>query len=60
MSDMPADPFGPPEELLTMMRGYSQLYSAAVMGGLPEHVATQFISNIFMAFFLQNAPQEEK
>jgi len=61
MSDsLPPDPFGPPEEMVTMMKGLAQLHSAGIMSGLPEHVATQFISNVFVAFSLMQNAQEEK
>ena len=55
MSDdqMPADPFGVPDEMVTMMRGISQLYSAAVISGLPEHVATNFITGVFCTLMQQ-------
>ena len=58
MSDeMPADPFGPPEEMLTMMGGIAQLYHAAVIKGLPEHVATNFITGVFCSLMTQGAQQ---
>jgi hypothetical protein len=58
--DMPADPFGPPEETLAMMRGLAQLHSAGIMSGLPEHVMTQFISNVFVAISMMNNAQEQE
>jgi hypothetical protein len=60
-SDMPQDPFGPPEEMISMMKGLAHLHSAGMMSGLPEHVMTQFISNVFVALsVMQNAPDPEK
>lgn len=61
MNDLPEDPFGPPEEMIGMMKGLAQLHEAGVMAGLSEHVATQFISNVFIAFSMMTnaAPQEE-
>lgn len=62
MSDMPADPFGPPDEMRGMMKGMYQLHTAAMMEGFPEHIATQFITGVFMSLMssAQNAaPQEE-
>lgn len=58
--ELPQDPFGPPEDLLTMMRGYSQLHSAALLAGFPEHVATGFIARIFVETMQQNAPAQEE
>ena len=65
MSDevMPPDPFNTaPEELVTMMKGLTQLHSAAVLSGLPERTATQFIADVFLGFSMinnaQNAQQE--
>lgn len=45
--DMPIDPFGAPEELISMMRGVNQLHSAALTAGMPEHTATQFVASVF-------------
>jgi hypothetical protein len=64
MPEMPLDPFGAPEELIGMMRGLQQLHASALAVGLPEHVATQFIAQVFVSFSLLNnaaqasAPQE--
>lgn len=59
MSDenpMPPDPFGPPEEILSMMRGLSQIHSAGMISGLSESVMTQFITNIYITLsMMQNA-----
>jgi hypothetical protein len=44
---LPPDPFGPPEELIAMMRGIAQLHSAALTAGMPEHTATQFVTGVF-------------
>lgn len=53
---MPPDPFGPPEEVMSIMKGLSQLHSAGMMSGLSEPVMTQFISNIFITLsMMQNA-----
>jgi hypothetical protein len=53
---MPADPFGPPDETIAIMRGLAQLHSAGMVAGLAEHVMTQFISNVFVALsVVQNA-----
>lgn len=60
---LPPDPFGPPEEMLSIMRGLSQIHSAGMIAGLSETVMTQFISNVFVAFsVMQNAQvsQEEE
>ena len=46
--EMPADPFGAPEELVTIMKGLAQIHDALMMSGKSEKVATDFISNIFM------------
>ena len=51
-STMPPDPFGAPEELIQMMKGLAQLHSAAVMSGLSERTATQFIADVFLGFSL--------
>lgn len=66
MNEMPEDPFGPPDELVTMMKGMWNLYAAALQSGFPEHVATQFITGVFVALMqgqgIQNAappPSEE-
>jgi hypothetical protein len=48
MSDLPPDPFGPEEDLLGVMKGLGQLHSAAMIAGLSEKVATDFISNVFI------------
>lgn len=45
---MPADPFGAPEELITIMRGLTQIHDAAVKAGMPEKTATEFISDVFV------------
>ena len=50
---MPVDPFGAPDEMVTMMRGISQLYSAAIISGLPEHVAMNFITGVFCTLMQQ-------
>lgn len=52
--DMPMDPFGAPDELLPLMRGLQQLHASALAVGMPEHVATQFIANVFIGFSLMN------
>ena len=44
---MPPDPFGPPEELLSLMGGLNQIYAAMVSTGFPEHVALEFIIGVF-------------
>lgn len=46
--EMPADPFGATEELITMMKGLAQIHDALMMAGKSEKVATDFISNIFL------------
>jgi len=56
---MPPDPFGPPEEVLNIMKGLAQIHSAGMMSGLSEPVMTQFISNVFITLsMMQNAQQE--
>jgi hypothetical protein len=45
--EMPPDPFGAPEELISMMRGINQLHSAAVTAGMQEHAAMQFVTGVF-------------
>lgn len=59
---LPPDPFGPPDDLLNMMKGISQLYSAAVMSGLPEGVATSFITGVFVSLVqgMQGAQSAEE
>ena len=57
------DPFhAAPEEMIVMMRGLTQLHAAAIMSGLPERTATQFIADVFLGFSMinnaQNAQQE--
>lgn len=53
---MPPDPFGPAEEVLSIMKGLSQLHSAGMISGLSEPVMTQFISNVFITLsMMQNA-----
>jgi hypothetical protein len=47
VSEMPPDPFGPPEELLSLMRGMNQLYAAMMATGFPEHVCLEFIIGVF-------------
>lgn len=49
MNEMPEDPFAAPEELVTMMKGMWNLHSAAQVAGFPEHIATEFISKVFIA-----------
>lgn len=50
------DPFHQaPEEMITMMKGLAQLHVAAVMSGLPERTATQFIADVFVGFSMINA-----
>ena len=57
---MPPDPFGPPEEVLSIMKGLAQIHSAGMMSGLSESVMTQFISNVFITLsMMQNAQQQE-
>jgi hypothetical protein len=57
--ELPPDPFGPPEEILSIMKGLSQLHSAGMMAGLSESVMTQFISNVFLTLsMMQNAPAQ--
>ena len=58
MSEIPGieDPFGAPEELITVMRGLSQIHDAAVKAGMPEERATRFISHVFLQMMAQ-APQ---
>lgn len=41
------DPWGPPEELISMMRGINQLHSAALTAGMHEHTAMQFVTGVF-------------
>lgn len=57
--EMPADPFGAPEDLIQMMKGMYNLYSGAMAAGFPEHVAIAFISGVFVAM-VQGAPKEVK
>jgi hypothetical protein len=59
MNDMPADPFGPPEDVMNIMRGLSQLHSAGMMSGLSEGVMTQFISNVFITLSMMQQQQSE-
>jgi len=59
IEDIP-DPFGPPEEMISMMKSLSQLHAAAIMSGLPEPTATRFIADVFIGFSLlnsQNSPE---
>jgi hypothetical protein len=52
------DPFHTaPEEMISMMKGLAQLHVAAVMSGLPERTATQFIADVFVGFSVLNTPQ---
>jgi len=52
--EMPADPFGPPEEMITMMRGLKDLHAAAMLSGFAEHTATRFVADVFVSFSLAN------
>jgi hypothetical protein len=60
MSEMPSDPFGPPEELVTLMKGLTNLYNAAILAGLPVDVATNFITGVFVSLSHQNAPETQQ
>ena len=58
------DPFNSaPEEMIVMMKGLAQLHVAAIMSGLPERTATQFIADVFVGFSVlnnaQNAPAND-
>ena len=54
--EMPLDPFhSAPNEMITTMKGLSQLHAAAIMSGLPERTATQFIADVFVGFSVLNA-----
>ena len=53
--EMPADPWGPPEEMLAMMRGLAQLHSAAMLAGLSEPTATKFIADVFVGYSMMNS-----
>lgn len=54
--ELPPDPFGPAEEVLSIMKGLAQLHSAGMISGLSETVMTQFISNVFITLsMMQNA-----
>ena len=58
--EMPPDPFHTaPEEMIVMIKGLSQLHSAALMSGLPERTATQFIADVFIGFSMINAGNGE-
>jgi hypothetical protein len=46
--EMPADPFGAPEDLVTIMQGLTQIHDAAVKAGMTERTATGFISDVFI------------
>jgi hypothetical protein len=48
MSEMPQDPFGPPEEMVMMMKVMYNLYSSTLASGFPEHVAIQFVTGVFV------------
>jgi|HubBroStandDraft_1064217.scaffolds.fasta_scaffold711170_2 hypothetical protein len=55
--EMPADPFGAPEELITIMKGLTQIHDAAVKAGMAERTATEFISNVFI-HLMAGIPQD--
>mgnify|MGYP001609373386 FL=1 len=55
--EMPVDPFGAPEELITIMRGLTQIHDAAVKAGMTEKTATEFISNVFIKL-MAGMPQD--
>ncbi len=60
IEDIP-DPFSAPEEMIAMMKGLAQLHAAALMSGLPERTATQFIADVFIGFSVinsQNNPED--
>jgi hypothetical protein len=54
IEDIP-DPFGPPEDMISMMKSLAQLHSAAILSGLPEPTATKFIADVFIGFSMMNA-----
>ena len=54
IEDIP-DPFGPPEDMISMMKSLAQLHAAAIMSGLPEPTATKFIADVFIGFSMMNA-----
>ena len=55
---MPPDPFrAAPEDLVSMMQGLTQLHAAALIAGLPERTATQFIAHVFVECSILNAGQ---
>lgn len=56
-SSLPPDPFGPPEEMISMMRGMYNLHSAAMASGFPEHIATDFITRILISLMELNSQQ---
>ena len=45
---MPADPFTPPQEMVDIMQGLVLLRAAAIMAGLPEKTAGEFIADVFV------------
>lgn len=61
MNDMPPDPFGPPEEMLPLMRGMGQLYSAALMTNWSPDAAMEFTVGVFFRALrgVQPVPEEE-
>jgi hypothetical protein len=56
---LPPDPFGPPDEVLSIMKGLAQLHAGGIIAGLPEHVMTQFISNVYVALSVMQNSQAQ-
>jgi len=59
MIDNIPDPFGPPEDMIEIMKSLAQLHTAAIMSGLSESTATKFIADVFIGFStmnMQNTP----
>jgi hypothetical protein len=53
---MPADPFVPEEEMITIMKGLGQVKAAGIMSGMTERAASEFIADVFVRL-MANVPQ---
>lgn len=61
MNDLPPDPFGPEEELISAMGYLRKLHSAALAAGFSENAAIQFIIGLFSSMMAsaQNSTQKK-
>ena len=58
--DMPMDPFGPEEDLVSGMKGMHKMHAAAQLAGFSPEDAMKFIVGIFTSMMTHQQGNQEK